>query len=112
MPLICWTITEHVAISLTDHTDSKLLQLHKLYVNSHTVKWGTCKAPNPCLLQANIFRAGGASPVAQAMAGPIFETFQDFSSGHVLVQAGNMRACRMQAKCRRCQTIKCNIVRP
>ena len=45
-------------------------------------------------------RAGGAGPVAQAMAGPIFETFQDFSSGHMLVQAGNMRACRLQAKCR------------
>ena len=51
-----------------------------------------------------VFRAGGAGPVAQAMAGPIFETFQDFSSGHMLVQAGNMRACRLQAKCRRCQT--------
>ena len=47
---------------------------------------------------------GGAGPVAQAMAGPIFETFQDLSSGHMLVQAGNMRACRLQAKCRRCQT--------
>ena len=34
-------------------------------------------------------RAGGTGPVAQAMAGPIFETFQDFSSGHMLVQAGN-----------------------
>ena len=33
-------------------------------------------------------RAGGACPFAQAMAGPIFETFQDFSSGHMLVQAG------------------------
>ena len=51
-------------------------------------------------------RAGGAGPVAQAMAGPIFETSQDFLSGHMLVQAGNMRACRcrLQAKCRRCQT--------
>ena len=50
------------------------------------------------------YRAGGAGPVAQAMAGPIFETFQDFSSGHMLVQAEKMRACRLQAKCRRCQT--------
>ena len=59
-------------LSLTDHTDRKLLQLNlrlvaalqhpkfltrcvlKLYVKSHTVKWGTCRAPNPCLLQANI----------------------------------------------------------
>ena len=39
-----------------------------------------------------IFRAGGASPVAQAIARPIFATFQDFSSSHMLVQAGNMRA--------------------
>ena len=46
-------------------------------------------------------RAGGAGPVAQAMAGPIFETFQDFSSDHMLVHAGNMRACSLQAKCRR-----------
>ena len=45
-------------------------------------------------------RAGGAGPVAQAMAGPIFEAFQDFSSGHMLVQAGNMHVCRLQAKCR------------
>ena len=45
-----------------------------------------------------ICRAGGARLVAQAMAGPIFETFQDFLSGHMLVQAGNMRACRLQAK--------------
>ena len=51
-----------------------------------------------------IGRAGGAGLVAQAMAGPIFETFQDFSSGHMLVQAGNMRACHLQAKCRQCQT--------
>ena len=48
----------------------------------------------------------------QAMAGPIFETFQDFSSGHMLVQAVNMRACRMQAKCRQCQTNVAYIVRP
>ena len=49
-------------------------------------------------------RAGGAGPVAHAMAGPIFGTFQGFLSGHMLVQAGNMRICRPQAKCRRCQT--------
>ena len=51
-----------------------------------------------------VLRAGGASPVAQAMVGPIFETFQDFLSGHMLVQAENMRACHLQAKCQRCQT--------
>ena len=45
-------------------------------------------------------RADGAGPVAQAMAGPIFETFQGFLSGHMFGQAGNMRACRPQAKCR------------
>ena len=45
-------------------------------------------------------RAGGAGPVAQAMAGPIFETCRDFSSGHMLVQARNMCTCRLQAKCR------------
>ena len=45
-------------------------------------------------------RAGGVGPVAQAMAGPIFETLQNFSSGHMLVQAGNIRVCRLQAKCR------------
>ena len=38
--------------------------------------------------------------VAQAMAEPIFETFQDFSSGHMLMQARNMRTCRLQAKYR------------
>ena len=38
-------------------------------------------------LMLSICRAGGAGPVAQAMAGPIFETFQDFSSGHMFVQA-------------------------
>ena len=43
-------------------------------------------------------RAGGAGTVAQAMAGPIFESFQDFSSGYMLMQAGNMCACRLQAK--------------
>ena len=48
----------------------------------------------------SIDRAGGAGPVAQAMAGPILETFQYFSSGHMLVQAGNRRSCRLQAKCR------------
>ena len=52
----------------------------------------------------SLYRAGGAGSVAQAMAEPIFETFQDFSSGHMLVQAGNIRACRLQAKCRRCRT--------
>ena len=44
------------------------------------------------------YRVGGASPVAQAMAGPMYETFQDLI-GHMLVQAGNVRACRLQAKC-------------
>ena len=39
-------------------------------------------------------RASGAGPVAQAMAGPIFGTFHDFLSGHMLVQAGNMHACQ------------------
>ena len=37
--------------------------------------------------------------IYKAMAGPIFETFQGFLSGHMFVQAGNMRACRPQAKC-------------
>ena len=41
---------------------------------------------------AGICRAGGASPVAQARAGPIFETFQDFLSGHMLVQDGKMHS--------------------
>ena len=45
-------------------------------------------------------RADGAGLVAQAMAGPIFGTFQHFSSGHTFVQAGNMCACRLEAKCR------------
>ena len=44
-------------------------------------------------------RAGRAGPVAQAMDKPIFETFQDLSSGHMLMQAENVCACRLQAKC-------------
>ena len=63
--------------------------------HEHPSTWGTKDGPN---------RAGGAGPVAQAMAGPIFENFQGFSSGHILMQAGDMRACRLQAKCQRCQT--------
>ena len=50
------------------------------------------------------YRAGGAGPVVQAMAGPIFETFQKFSSGYMLVLAGNIHACGLQAKSRRCWT--------
>ena len=45
-------------------------------------------------------RASGAGQVAQARDGPIFETFQDFSSGHMLVQAENVCACCLQAKSR------------
>ena len=39
-------------------------------------------------------RAGRAGLVAQAMARPIFDTFQDFLSDYILVQAGNMCVCR------------------
>ena len=46
--------------------------------------------------QKQSHRASGASPVAQAMARPIFE---NFLSSHMLVQPGNMCACRLQAKC-------------
>ena len=43
-------------------------------------------------LSLAMFRAGGAVPVAQAMAGPIFETFQDFSSNH-MARAGWKYTC-------------------
>ena len=39
---------------------------------------------NHSQLKAILSRAGGASPVAQAMAGPIFETFQDFRAATCL----------------------------
>ena len=44
-------------------------------------------------------RAGGAGLVSQVMAGPIYETFQDFSSSQMLVRARNMRVCHLQAMC-------------
>ena len=37
-------------------------------------------------------------PVAQAVTGLIFEIFQEATCSGV--QAGNLRACRLQAKCR------------